>query len=273
MKYSKIKLVAQRAAYILYLNTLLFCFFFSSCTRSLYGPSDLQIAPLAKDNDNRIGGQLQSVAETTGFGLNGVYAIRPNISIKGQTGLLFGAGTYEMFDFFSGALTQQKIRGLASQMEASVGLHRQLTDRWWGGVFAGGGMNKISFWYEGADKSSLNYSSVFIQPELVLTTKYADFGLGCRGASISYFKGKIDGDIIPDDLDNIYRLDKSSNLYTFEPSAMLGGSIGRWYLRNSITWLLNPPDDLPFARLQFATSLIYQLQPGDFKRKSKKTNM
>ena len=231
----------------------------AACTHVLYGPADLQISPLAENNDHRVGGQYQVIGESRGVGLQGVYALKKHVSLKGQANILSGKGD---INYYTGSFPNPTYatKAFAAYAEAAVGYHRQMTGRIWGAVFAGGGINRLRYLYNGASKTSINYSRGFVQPELVFTGKYADLGLGMRSSYINYFYGSIHAKAPVADLSQFYLVEKKRNYFVQEASIMVGGHLGRFYLRNSMTYLLKPFGGVESARLQFGTSLLYQLQ-------------
>jgi hypothetical protein len=232
---------------------------FASCNQSLYGPSDLQITPMRDKNDNRIGGQVVMVGEAKGVGAQGIVSLKRGLSAKGQFNVMHGKGYTD--NFLLSTFERTTVTALTANVETLIGSHRQLHERFWAGIFAGGGLNRITYWYNGAAKSSLNFSRYCLQPELVFTTSYVDLGFGMRTSYVNYYSGSINVSAPSSAIKNYaYITNENNDYFISEGQIMLGGGKGRFYVRNSMTFILSKQQEPFFSRLQLGTSLLYTLQ-------------
>ncbi len=235
------------------LMSLLLC---AACNRAYYGPTDLHVTPLKAENDMRIGGQFTVIGQAAGVGAQTIIPLRRGLAIKGQANVLAGRG--EITSFTTG-LARTCITGFAANAEALIGSHRQVRSRLWVALFAGGGLNRLSHKYNGKFKSSLNFSRLCLQPEVVLTGKFADVGFGVRSSYLNYFYGSIHAQMPAGILSDYITIEDNRENFVTEGQFMLGGGKGRFYIRNSVTWMLHQPKQPYLGRLQVGTSLLYAL--------------
>jgi hypothetical protein len=232
---------------------------FSACNRTLYAPNDLQITPLNTTKDTRIGAQAQVVGEGRGIGMQAALVIKPHLAVKAQMNMVTGSGDLPIN--FTSSLPQEpiKARAIGMNAEGAMGLHKQVHPRIWLAAFVGGGVNRVSYRFNGVAKSALNYGRGFVQPEIVITGKYADFGFGHRLSYVNYFSGRILVDMPQPSLGEFLRLTNDPQHITNEMQIMIGGGNDRYYIRNSFTYLVSKPPQSTFSRMQFSTSVLFRL--------------
>jgi hypothetical protein len=84
-------------------------------------------------------------------------------------------------------------------------------------------------------------------------------GLGHRFSFVNYYSGRIDLDMPSESVSEFLSITNDPRHFTNEVQIMLGGGNSRYYLRNSFTYLLTKPPQTTFSRLQFSTSILFQL--------------
>lgn len=181
------------------------------CVHYYYAPNAQNVPLLKEKKDTRIITAVSAGDEFSGFEAQFATAIKKNMGL--MTNFITASGSYS-YDSGSAPVNSESGRGFL--FEIGAGYYKQLVNHNVFEIYIGGGLGSVSNDYS-QGSSKVNFTRLFIQPNLGFTKKWLEFALSIRLAGLNYYY--IDySSLEPYDIDDLKYIENNSFSLLLEPA-------------------------------------------------------